>query len=443
MRFDGLDTVILGAGVSGEAAADLVMRRGGRAVVLDRAFAPETRAALEARGVQCVTAEREWPAERFDLCVCSPSIPLEHPWLEACAARAIPVISEMELGAAYWPGRILAITGSKGKSSLVKFCADTLVRGGFGAWPCGNYGTPLSRIVLDHADAAGWAVVEVSSFQMEHTTHFEPDCAVLLNVQADHLDRHASMAVYRALKLSLFRRMRPGGLAVLPEGFDDEQAVPEGVARACFGTGADACWRYVGGRVEPPVGSGLRALSLAGTWFDNLVLGRAAAAGCAALSFAGLAPEIIEDGLRGFEALPHRVQEVVRVRGVRYVDDSKATSLAATAAAIDMVAGPVRLIAGGLLKEKDLSFIKDLLTRRVKKVYLIGDCASRMADAWSDDVPCMICGDIETATVSASRDAVSGETVLLSPGTASFDQFRSYHERGERFARQVRAITGM
>jgi len=182
----------------------------------------------------------------------------------------------------------------------------------------------------------------------------------------------------------------------------------------------------------------------AGTWFDNDILSLAASAGVAALLRVGLTREQIRKGFQSFEPLAHRVQNLgTDARGVTWIDDSKATSLSATAAALRMVRKPVRLIAGGLLKEKDLFFLKELLAETTKKVYLIGQCAGQMADAWASVVPCEICGTIERAVSAAAQDAQTNETVLLSPGTASFDQFNGYRERGERFTNLVRAVAGL
>ena len=445
-NYDGVNALVLGAGVSGEAAALLVLARGGRVLLIDEgeeSRRTEVAARVRQAGGRVLFGVRECPAEAFDVCVVSPAFAMGHPWVVGCRRRGIPMISELELGGCYWPGKILAVTGSKGKSSLVKFCADTLERAGVSASPAGNYGIPLCRLALERPGLA-WAVTEVSSFQMEHTQTFSPDLAVLLNLQADHFDRHADMAEYKALKLSLFAAMRPGTVALLPEGVDDEGRVPAGVARWRFGTDAGSDWIYADHTVTGRVDGRLCNTSLAGSWFDNDILGLAAAAGVAALRAAGLSVAQIEQGLSAFQPLPHRVQLVGESRnGVRYVDDSKATSLAATAAALRMVRKPVRLIAGGLLKENELESIKELLTQTTKKVYLIGRCSGQMFQAWSSSVPCEECGTLERAVETAVREAQMGETVLLSPGTASFDQFTSYRERGERFTAQVRAVADL
>ena len=446
-KYDSMNALVLGAGASGEAAARLLLARGGRALVADEGDASsriEVAERLRAAGGEIVFGGDALPQGSFDICVTSPGVALGHPWIAECRQRGIQIISELELGGYYWQKHILAVTGSKGKSSLVKLCADTLNGAGVAALPAGNYGTPLCQLVLDNPELE-WAVVEVSSFQMEHTRAFNPDIAILLNLQADHLDRHADMAEYKALKLKMFSTMRPGTLALLPVDFADDGAVPDGVELQRFGTATDeADWAYAGHYVTGRANGAVSEIALRGSWFDNEILGAAAAAGTAALLRTGLGKTQIETGLAGFKPLPHRVQEIgVSGRGVRFVDDSKATSLAATAAALRMIRKPVRLIAGGLLKENDLENIKELLTQSAKKVYCIGQCAEQMFRAWSGSVPCEVCGTLECAVTSSVRESQAGETVLLSPGTASFDQFESYQERGRRFVELVRAVADL
>ena len=445
-KYDGANALVLGAGVSGEAAALLLLARGGRVTLVDEgeeAQASEVAARVRAAGGRAAFGGGDLPQEAFDLCVVSPAFALRHPWTEACRARGIPLLSELELGGCYWRGKTLAVTGSKGKSSVVKFCADTLTAAGIPASPAGNYGIPLCRLALEKPGLA-WAVVEVSSFQMEHTPSFCPDIAILLNLQADHFDRHADMAEYKALKLKLFSKMRPGGCALLPAGLSEEGAVPEGVTLLRFGADAGCDWAYAGHAVMGMLDGRVCKVELRGTWFDNGILGLAAAASVAALRHTGLSDVQIEKGFQAYQPLAHRVQPVGESRqGVRFVDDSKATSLAATAAALQMVRRPVRLIAGGLLKENDLESIKELLTQTTQKVYLIGRCSRELLKAWSGAVPCQECDTLERAVQEAVREAQAGETVLLSPGTASFDQFKSYRERGERFTTLVRAVADL
>ena len=468
--YDNLNALVLGAALSGEWAARLLLSRGCRVTVLDEGDGvklADAAARIGAAGGAVRFGKGDLPDGAFDVCVASPAFAMSHAWIAACAARGVPVISELELGACYWRGRILAVTGSKGKSSLVKFCADTLNLSGVTASPAGNYGIPLCQLVMERPDVA-WAVAEVSSFQMEHSPTFHPQVAVLLNLQPDHLDRHADFAEYKQLKLRMFANMGEGDCALLPQGLDAEGMLPASVPCFRFGDTPDCDWRYAascvyGGRAssraegaadipvcrqgqcaDRKVCASFFVVNIAGTWFDNEVLGFAAAAGVAALHAAGLSASAIDAGFKRFEPLAHRVQDIgTDARGVTWVDDSKATSLTATAAALRMVRKPVRLIAGGLLKENDLFFLKDLLAETTQKVYLIGKCAGQMAEAWASAVPCEIYGTIERAVSAVAQEAQSGETALLSPGTASFDQFGSYRERGERFTQLARAVAGL
>lgn len=336
------------------------------------------KAALEARG------DAVDVAEGYDIVVASPGM---------------RVVSELQFGVELLKkrgARLLAVTGSKGKSSVVKLVSEALSLAGFKAVACGNYGLPVSA-----AGECDWAVVEVSSFQME-TTNLQPDAfeaATVLNYQSDHLDRHGSIEVYHGLKRRLLACAKKGVSA------------------------ADA--------------AGSEAL-FAGTYFDNEVLASNALAAVALLRASGVGDETIAEAFRRFRPLAHRMDEIGVYRGVRCIDDSKATSIAALAAGVRMCKGRVRLIAGGKAKGDDPAEVKSLLTAAVEKVYLIGECAETFRAAWSDAVDCEICGDMETAARKAFAESKCGETLLLSPGTASFDQFKSFGERGDVFARLVK-----
>ncbi len=386
--------LVLGNGGSGRAAAELLRREGWSVVVVD--------------------GDDPFPACHLDLCVTSPGIPLDHRWQKAARAAGVPVISELQLGAERWRargGRMLAVTGSKGKSSVVKLVAATLALAGYPAVPCGNYGTPLCAVVNDGVDPrTTWAVVEVSSFQLE-TTELPPDAfvaAALLNLQEDHLDRHGNAAIYHGLKRMLLKMTK---YAI------DGTCIPS--------------WAY------DLLGSLFR-----NSYFDNPVLRANACCAVELLRAADLGDESIAAGFDDFKPLPHRMQLVLERRGVRWVDDSKATSLAALAAGVEMCADPVRLIAGGLPKGDDPKTLIPRLRSRVKKVYLIGCCANQFLEAWRETIPCELCGTLDRAVEAARRDACPGETVLLSPGTASFDQFKSYGARGDAFTSFAREGVG-
>jgi UDP-N-acetylmuramoylalanine--D-glutamate ligase len=360
-----------------------------------------------------------------DVAVISPGFSLKHPWITDLIERKIPLLSELELG---WSRRhcpVIAVTGSNGKSTVVKWIVDALAQAGQLAVPCGNYGFPVCGAVM-LPKVPDWLVIEVSSFQLETVQEFRPDIGLLLNVLPNHLDRHGTMESYRDLKFRLFENMLSTDTAVVPcdmfpsidrKGSNDWKT---------FGTEADADFRYQDGRVGP--------IDLNGTRFSNEILGAAGAAVAAVCATCGISLSAVETSARVFEPLPHRTALVAEVDGVKYVDDSKATNIAAMCAAVKMCSGKVHLIAGGRAKESDFSLAKDLLAQRVSHLYLIGEASGMMQAAWSDAVRCISCGTLEKAVEAAQKQAAPGDTVLLSPACTSFDQFRDFNERGDCFA---------
>lgn len=420
---DGAPPVaILGAGRSGLAAKAILEAHGARTILLE--------------------GETQFPTCPVALAVASPGIPDGHPWLEQCARRGIRTIGELELGWLFWRGHTIAVTGSKGKSSVVKLCADTLAANGRAATPCGNYGAPLSEIALAPHSHGDWAVVEASSFQLQRIEHFRPDIAVLLNLQADHLDRHGTMAAYAEAKFSIFKNFDASTcLAVAArEAFETAMACgasirewPHGETREAL-SGAILI-RGAGAPQKEP------APPLTG-YFANPILAPAAVSAAIALGAAGLTPGEIRAGTEGFKPLPHRMQVVAERYGVTFIDNSKATSLAALAASLEMAGKPVRLIAGGRIKESDCQAPKKNVALFAKKVYLIGEASQTLFEAWGDTVPCEICATMRTAVKAAAREARQGEAVLLAPGCASFDQYPGYAARGDDFARCVAEADG-
>lgn len=403
--------LILGCGRSGRAAEALLRSEGTQAVSICQETTPDYR--YEDLGFDP------------DIAIVSPGFSLGHPWIVDLQKRGIPLLSELELG---WSRRhcpVIAVTGSNGKSTVVKWIVDALALAGKRAVPCGNYGFPVSSAVMLPV-VPDWLVIEVSSFQLETVDTFRPEVGVLLNVLPNHLDRHGDMETYRNLKLSLFGNMRETDTAVLPfAGFSDLGKNLSNVWKT-FGHEAEADFRYLGGFVG--------AIDLRGTCFENDILGPSAAAVAAVADACGLPEQVVRQSAVDFEPLEHRMQTVAEIGGVTFIDDSKATNLAAMCAAVKMCRGRVHLIAGGRSKEHDLSFAKDLLAQRVERLYLVGEASSAMQAAWDDAVECLPCGTLEQAVQAAWEQAEPGDTVLLSPACTSFDQFSSFGERGDCFS---------
>jgi UDP-N-acetylmuramoylalanine--D-glutamate ligase len=426
------NALILGAGRSGRAAEALLRSEGCTVFSISQESTPD----------YCYEDIHFIP----DVAIISPGFSLKHPWVEDLVKRGIPLLSELELG---WSRRhcpVIAVTGSNGKSTVVKWIIDTLTQAGKNAVPCGNYGFPVCAAVM-LPEVPDWLVMEVSSFQLETVQEFRPEIGLLLNVLPNHLDRHGSMEAYRAVKFRLFENRLATDTAIVP--FDlfqtlekSDRNVPNlgkisGKAScvwSTFGPEAGADFRFADGRVGE--------IDLTGTWFDNEVLGTAGAAVAAVCDACGIPPSTVEEVARTFVPLPHRTALVADVDGVSYVDDSKATNLAAMCAAVRMCSGKVHLIAGGRPKETDFSLAKDLLAQRVSRLYLIGEASGAMQAAWGDAVPCDSCGTLEAAVMAAQKQAKRGEMVLLSPACTSFDQFRNFNERGECFVAAVRGLTG-
>ena len=437
--------LVVGCGRSGRAAEALLRSEGCETLSLDESISDFSDFRSQVSSFLPETA------------VISPGFSLKHPWIDDLIERGVPLLSELELG---WSRRhcmVIAVTGSNGKSTVVKWIVEALAQAGQTAVPCGNYGFPVCAAVM-LPETPDWLVIEVSSFQLETVQEFRPEIGLLLNVLPNHLDRHGTMEAYRDLKFRLFENMLKTDTAILPfdlfpnigkptparghpsAGGDSIRvhsppfAVGSPKQWETFGPEQGADFRYSAGRVGE--------ISLNGTRFANEILGVAGAAVAAVCAACGIPPAAVEVSARTFVPLPHRTALVVEIDGVQYVDDSKATNLVAMCAAVKMCSGKVHLIAGGRPKESDFSLAKDLLAQRVSHLYLIGEASGAMQAAWGDVVRCDSCGTLENAVIAAHKQAKPGETVLLSPACTSFDQFSDFNERGDCFAAAVRRLSG-
>ena len=443
---------VLGLGLSGRAAARLLRAHGVEVVASDRRSrdelgeAPLAELASDA-GVELrfATDESELPGG-FDALVVSPGVGREHPLFTSAWRQGIPVLAEVELAFRLLDGPIVAITGSNGKSTTTAMTGALLAGAGFAVEVCGNIGVPLASVAL--GDPGRTFVVELSSFQLETIDRFRPKAAALLNISPDHLDRHGDLAGYLAAKRRIFENQSSSDVAVLNADDPDVAATLVAARRryfsrtaAAFEAVADGCCLMGDAVVERAPG---RSDELLFSTADLPVPGphnleNAMAAALLARA-AGAPAASIPPALRAFRGLPHRLERVGERSGVVFFDDSKGTNVAATASSIEGFGDrTVHLILGGRNKGADFAFLRDVVARKARRIYLIGESASSLESALGDLVPAERSETLGAAVHRAAEQASAGEVVVLSPACASFDQFRDYADRGLTFQRLVAA----
>ncbi|MFL5894718.1 MAG: Mur ligase family protein [Thermoleophilaceae bacterium] len=381
--------LVVGQGLSGRAVAPL----------LDDAIAVAT----DAEGMQHL--------DRVRTVVKSPGIRPSVELIRVARERGLEVVGELEIAWRLLPNDFIAVTGTNGKTTTAELLGEIHRAAGVPVAVAGNVGTPLSSLVGALASEAV-VVCECSSFQLADATEFAPECALLLNLDPDHLDWHAGFDNYRDAKLRVFANQAAEDLAIVPPGF----GAVSGAARRV--------------EYEPAAEHEVR---LRGR--HNLA--NAGAARTAARA-RGIADAAIADALRAFAGVPHRLEEVAEIDGVTYVNDSKATNVASAVVALESFDPPIHLILGGDdSKGEDFGPLREPVSRRCRAVYLIGQAAHRLRGALDGAAQLHDCGDLEAAVAAASAAAQPGDVVLLSPACASYDQFRDFEERGDRFRRLV------
>lgn len=412
---DGTRAVVVGAGSSGRAASLLLVRLGAAVRLLDRnenALGPEALAAQRDAGVEVVLGPHG--PEQFSgaqLVVLSPGVPARKVRALLPVGEDEPeMISELELASRYARGRMLAVTGTNGKTTTCGLCAHVMQSIGLRVFLGGNIGTPLSQYVLDGVEA-DVLVLEVSSFQAQNCTTFRPDVGVLLNFSPDHLDYHADMEEYLRAKLNLFAHMTPDDLAVVPEAMQhelSERYFTKARIKWFESTDRFECERLPGAHNQ----SNMEAVFQATRRF-------------------GVTERCMREALDTFEPYPHRLERIGVKHGVCFVDDSKATTVDALRAALESFEGGVLLLAGGIYKGGDLASLAPLLRRKVRAVCLFGGSREVFEAAWAGHVPLAWEQTMDKAVKRLMTWAEQGDTMLLSPATSSFDQYDNYKQRGD------------
>jgi UDP-N-acetylmuramoylalanine--D-glutamate ligase len=441
--------LVVGLGKSGVASALFLKAKGARVTVSDTKPQDQLKDEIPVLLDQGIVVETGGHGERTfrgqDLIVVSPGVPTDAPSLVQARALDENVIGEIELAAQFFPGRMVAITGSNGKTTSTTLAGEIVTAGGYRTAVGGNIGTPAISLV-EAATADTIAVLEVSSFQLETIQTFRPQIAVVLNVTPDHLDRHRTFAAYTDAKARIFENQQAEDFAVL--NADDLTCVElaprtraqvfwfsrtREVKQGAFVHEGRVFFRDRNGQKEIMLVS---EIPLKGAHNVENVL----AAVCVGVLLR-CKPDRIRNAVRDFKAVEHRLEHVASIRGVEYYNDSKATNVDATIKALESFPANVHLILGGKDKGSDYTVLNDLLRQRVKRVYTIGAAAAKIELQIKGSTEVDHAETLETAIKHAAGAAKPGDIVLLAPACASFDQFRNYEHRGKVFKEAVKALS--
>jgi UDP-N-acetylmuramoylalanine--D-glutamate ligase len=453
MELKNKRVLVVGLGKSGLAAARFLKARGARVTVSDARPATliaELSELLDEGFVVESGSHGLLTFRRQDLIVVSPGVPMNVPELMTVRAVGAHIIGELELGSQFLEGEVIAITGSNGKTTTTTLVGEIMKASGRPTLVGGNIGLPVTEMVAQSTPET-WSVLEVSSFQLETIETFRPRIAAVLNITPDHLDRHGSFEAYWAAKARIAEFQTTEDFLVL----NAEDVKTQGVAAK---TKAQVYWFSAKRRVkqgafvhgesvffalsenaQPEAILPVAEIPLAGAHNVENVL----AAVCMA-RLAGVSSEVIRSTVAQFKAVEHRLEFVRELAGVRYFNDSKATNVDATMKAIEAFPGGIHLILGGKDKDSDYTTLVPLVRERVKTVITIGSAAEKIERQFAGVAPIEAkiesAGTMQQAVATARKLATAGDTVLLAPACASFDQFRNYEERGRVFKELVQAL---
>ncbi len=426
MNLSGKKVAVLGAGRSGVAAARLALAKGAREACI---FDASPSATCAEEGIGFVPGASEDDACRYaaELVVISPGIEADIPWTLAFASAGAPIIGETELAYNFCRSRIIAITGTNGKTTTTALLEHILLAAGRSAKACGNYGYPLSAVVMEEPQPE-FAVLEVSSFQMETIVNFCPEVAIWLNFAPDHMDRYRKVEDYYEAKKRIFENMGEEQLAIVRVG----EELPDLRPRRVEFSAVDSSGRlfYAGGHIME---EGKPLMSLRGTAMEQAHNAENSMASILACRAVGLSDDEIAEGIHSFSPPGHRCETVAEMDGVLWLNDSKSTNLHSTEAALRSQERPVILIAGGKDKGLDYSPIKPLLQKKARLCISFGQIAAQLEDTFSPVCESLRVETVQEAVAAAADRAERGDVVLFSPGTSSFDQFTGYVQRGQCF----------
>ena len=449
MELKNKKVLVVGLGRSGVASAFFLQEHGAKVIVSDSKSEAQLQNEVPALLDRGISIEAGRHGERTfrdqDLIVVSPGVPSDQPQLQHARTLGIPVIGEVELAFRFLQGKVLAITGSNGKTTTTTLVGEILAKSGKKTLVGGNIGTPVISLA-GQATPDTLVVLEISSFQLESIQQFRPWIAAILNITPDHLDRHHTFEAYVTAKARIFENQQSSDLAVL--NADDSTCVglkskvkgpllwfsrKQPVEDGAFLAGDQVIFRHNG--QEQPV-LGRSDIQLKGEHnLENVLaaVSMAMAAGCT--------PQQVRQSVQEFRAVEHRLELVATINGVTFYNDSKATNVDATVKALESFPGSIHIILGGKDKGSDYSVLNPLLRERVKRVYLIGAASDKIASQVSGATALVRSGTLERAVRQAFDAGKPGDVVLLAPACASFDQFENYEHRGRVFKELVRSLT--
>ena len=433
MNLHDLNIAVLGAGRSGRAAARLAMKHGGRVCVFDTS--PAITGWPEDIPLHAGATQEDGHAFRADLVVISPGIETDCPFVKSFGREGVETIGEMELASRFYRGKIIAITGTNGKTTTTSLVEKILLRAGKKAVACGNYGVPMAEVLLRDA-VPDVLALEVSSFQLETIRDFHPDVAVWLNFAPDHMDRYTAVEDYYKAKLHIFDNQTENDLAVVR--FGEHLPALKALVRTFSSESPEADLYYR----EPLVMEGdSPLLNLAGTSLSQRHNAENVMAAVLACRHLGIPAETAAEVLEEFTPPSHRCEAVRALDGVLWLNDSKATNLHALEAALKSQNAPVVLIAGGKDKGLDYLPLRPMLKEKVRACVVFGQIADQLYDSFSPAAPTEKAADVADCVEKARLLARPGDTVLFSPGTSSFDMFTGYAQRGQAFRDAVNALS--
>jgi len=445
MNLQNKHIVVVGLGRTGVSLAEFLVKQGAFVTAADAASEDKLQEAvlkMKALGVRTeIGRHNDATFESADLIILSPGVPHTIPQILRAKEKNIPVIGEIELASRYIKTPVIAVTGTNGKTTTTTLIGEVLQSAGYSVFLGGNLGTPLIDYVSENKPA-DFVVAEISSFQLDTIETFKPKVSILLNITDDHLDRYPDFHAYARSKARIFSNQGEDDIAVL-NGADGaiaqvvENIRPRRLVYNCSKETVDASWIsdqiihfYLKGQSSFSIDCS--DIPLKGRFnLENI-----SAAGLAVLSI-GCPMQALEKTLRNFSGLPHRVQYIDSINGVRYYDDSKGTNVDAVIRALESFSSPVVLIMGGRDKGGAYEVMNPQIDRVVKQLIVMGEASEKIIKALGGRVPTKQVGSMAEAVKTAANIAIEGDSVLLSPACSSFDMYNGYAQRGDDFKNQV------